>query len=119
MEKIFDFQPTILSIQYYVGIAEQMPRDEMEKNLRELFDKTVDTYSDFPGMQCIMLDMALGDIRYMKSENTDYAVQTWEGWMDKAKLNPWDLPKEEVARASKIVFGKEDAFVWKAPQRSE
>lgn len=116
MEKIFDFQPSILSIQYHVGIAEQMPRDEMESTLRELFDETIDSYKDFPGMQCIIASMALGDIRHMESENAEYATKTWIGWMDEAGIHPWDLPKDEVRRASKIVYGKEDAFVWQQPQ---
>ncbi|MBR6911732.1 MAG: hypothetical protein IKN41_07745 [Candidatus Methanomethylophilaceae archaeon] len=115
MEKIFDFQPSILSIQYHVGIAEQMPRDEMESTLRELFDETAESYKDFPGMQCIISSMALGDIRYMESENAEYAAETWSKWMDDAGIQPWNLPKEDVGRASKIVYGREDAFVWQKP----
>lgn len=115
MEEIFDFQPTILSIQYHVGIAEQMPRDEMESTLKELFDEIVGSYKDFPGMQCIMASMAAGDIKYMESENTEYAIDVWNKWMDNARIQPWDLSREELGRASKIVYGKEDAFIWTKP----
>ena len=116
MERVIDFQPSLLSIQYHVGIAEQMPRDEMESTLRELFDEITETYKDFPGMQCIIASMALGDIRHMESENAEYATDKWDKWMDDAGIQPWDLPAEEVGKASKIVYGREDAFVWLKPQ---
>ena len=116
MEGNFDFHQSLLSIQYHVGIAEQMPRDEMESTLKELFDEIVETYKDFPGMQCIIASMAMGDIRHMGSENAEYAFGIWNKWVDAAKLQPWDVPAESLGKASKIVYGREDAFVWQKPQ---
>ncbi len=116
MEEIFDFQQSLLSTQYHVGIAKQMPRDEMESTLKELFDEIVETYKDFPGMQCIIANMAMGDIKYMESENAAYGEYIWNKWTDDARIQPWDVPAESLRRASKIVYGKEDAFVWRKPQ---
>jgi hypothetical protein len=88
-----------------------MPPDEMESTLRELFDRTIESYRGSPGMQCILLSMAQGDIRYMESDNADLAMRLWTEWMDAAGVQPWDISEDELGKASKIVYGREDAFV--------
>jgi hypothetical protein len=112
MDQISQVQRKITEIQATVYFMENSESDEAMGKMKELFDTIVSGFDGSPGIQAILLSMALGDIRYIQGKDSIQFVQKWTEWTDSAGLQPRQVPVEQIEQASEIIFGKKDAFVF-------
>lgn len=87
--------------------------DEAVAELDRLFGKIVDDCQSDRGFAAIVLSMVGGDIRRIGSANTEGLLNHWFSLVSENGLEPSMLPRDEVASASKRIFGREDAFVYR------
>lgn len=114
MQEDSELEMTIECIRFAVEEIEGMPGNEAVSRMRELFDSIVSQYRDHAGMQAIMLSMAMGDIRHMDSSESGSLFDTWDEWTTENGLQPGQVSRQKVREASKRVWGREDAFIYRA-----